>query len=231
MKLFLGTSGFGYREWKGKFYPKAMKPDEMLSYFAARMNATEVNSTFYRLPPKETVLSWREQSGARFSLSFKAPALITHRLRLKSVQGPLARFLRLAFAAEEQLGVLNFQLPPNFKLDLQRLRAFLLLLPKGRRYALEFRNETWFEEPVYAALKKAGVALTLNDADVEGAPLVATAKFGVLKLRRTRYTDAELKAWVRKIEKQPWKAVFVFFKHEEKATGPALAERFRRFWG
>ncbi len=230
MRLWLGTSGFGYKEWKGKFYPRDLKPEEMLAYYARRMNATEVNSTFYRLPPRGTVLDWREQAGPRFSLSFKAPALITHRMRLKSVGAPLARFLGVAKAADAQLGVLNFQLPPNLKLDLQRLRAFLLLLPKGGRYALECRNATWFDAEVYALLKRHGVALALNDADVEGCPVVATARFGFLKLRRTVYTDAELKKRIAQIKKQPWKEAFVFFKHEAKATGPALAQRFKKLW-
>lgn len=230
MKLFLGTSGFGYREWKGKFYPKDLPARGMLAYYARRMNATEINSSFYRMPAASAILAWRRQTGPGFSLSFKAPALITHRLRLKAVDKPLARFLTVTAAAEEQLGLLNFQLPPNLPLDLQRLRAFLLLLPKGRRCALEPRNPTWFAPEVYAALRKAGVALMLNDADVEGSPLAATARFGALKLRKTVYTDAELKAWARRVKRQPWKEVFVFFKHEDKATGPKLAERFRALW-
>lgn len=230
MKLFLGTSGFGYREWKGKFYPKELPPGEMLAYYARRMNATEVNNTFYRLPAPAVVRGWAAETPAAFSFSFKAPGLITHRLRLRDAQPPLRRFLDVVAAAGPKLGVLNFQLPPNLALDLPRLEEFLELLPAGRRYAVEFRHASWFSAPVYRALERRGVALCLNDDDVEGSPLVETAAFGMLKLRRTAYTQAALRGLSRRVRGLGWRQAYVFFKHEPRATGPALAERFRALW-
>lgn len=219
MKLFVGTSGFGYAEWAGKFYPKGLEPEERLRYYARRMNATEVNSTFYAMPRPALLRSWERQVPKNFSFSYKAPAVITHLRRLLGAAGPLDVFLG---AVGPRYGVVVFQLPPSFKKDAERLRAFLELLPEGR-FALEFRHPSWFDDEVLALLKKRRVALVHNDADVKGCPLVATAPFMVLKLRRTRYTDAELSAWARRLKTM--RTAYVFFKHEETASGPKLAAR------
>jgi uncharacterized protein YecE (DUF72 family) len=219
MKLFIGTSGFGYAEWAGKFYPKGLKPEERLAYYASRFNATEINSTFYALPKRALIKRWLKQVPKDFSFSYKAPGRITHMKRLKNAGPELKRFLKIIGD-----GLVVFQLPPSFKKDIPRLAAFLKLLPKGR-FAFEFRNPTWFDQETFSLLQTRRIALCLNDADVEGCPLIATAPWGVLKLRRVRYTPRQLAAWARKIHAQPWKEAYVFFKHEDTASGPKLAAR------
>jgi uncharacterized protein YecE (DUF72 family) len=231
VRVRIGTSGFGYSEWAGKFFPKGLKPALRLRYYSERFDATEINNTFYRLPKASVLEGWAQETPKVFSFSFKAPGKITHMRRLKGCAADVELFLSLLPAVGRKLGVADFQLPPNFKLDLQRLKAFVLLLPRGGRYAFEFRHPSWFVPEVYAVLEKRGIALALNDADVEGCPLVPTAKFGYLKLRRVEYTDAELRAWAKKIARQPWKEAHVFFKHEERATGPKLAARLREIVG
>src|ERR1043165_2980471 len=128
MKLHVGTSGFGYKEWKGKFFPKDIKPAEMLRFYSGRFNAVEINNSFYSLPKSSTVKSWLKEAPPSFIFGLKAPQKITHILRLKSAARPLRAFLKLADILGPQLGPLLFQLPPNFKLDLPRFKKFLALI-------------------------------------------------------------------------------------------------------
>ena len=224
----IGTSGFGYREWMGKFYPRGLKAPGLLPYYAARFDASEINSSFYRMPRASVLKTWAKATPPGFSFSFKAPASITHLRRLHEAKAPARTFLKTIGAVGPKLGVAVFQLPPNFKKDLPRLEAFLAVLPKGRRCAFEFRHKSWFDDGVLEALRGAGAALCVNDADVEGCPLVATASWGAVKLRRVAYERRELRAWARRLEKMPWKEAFVFFKHERTASGPKLAAQLRQ---
>src|SRR5579883_1918732 len=123
-RLLVGTSGFGYREWKGKFFPKALAADRYLSYYAERLDAVEINSSFYRMPRASVIESWLNETPRRFSFSFKAPASITHMKRLANVERELELFLDATSAAGPRLGCCVFQLPPSFKKDLSRLKDF-----------------------------------------------------------------------------------------------------------
>jgi uncharacterized protein YecE (DUF72 family) len=120
-----------------------------------------------------------------------------------------------------------FQLPPNFKKDTIRLQEFLVLLPNGSRAAFEFRHETWFDEEIFELLKKHKAALCIAEADNElKVPFVSTTDWGYLRLRREDYSDAELKAWVKKVQEEDWSDAFVYFRHEDTAKGPRFAKRF-----
>jgi len=133
----------------------------------------------------------------------------------------------VAGTLRKRLGPILFGLPPNFKKDLPRLAEFLRLLPKGKRFAFEFRHQSWMDEEVFELLRKRQVALCIAEAeDGIDTPLRATADWGYLRLRMVKYSDADLKRCISKIRKQRWREVVVFFKHEEKATGPKLAKRF-----
>ncbi len=225
-RFHVGTSGFGYREWKGKFYPKDLPASAQLRYYAERMDASEINSSFYAMPRAAVLRSWARATPKGFSFSFKAPASITHLRRLRAAEEPLRAFLSVSSAVGPKLGAVVFQLPPGFKKDLPRLEDFLAVLPSRRRFAFEFRHASWFSDDVLSALKEARAALCVNDADVKGCPLVSTADWGVAKLRRVRYTAAALRSWAERLSAQPWADAFVFFKHEETASGPRLAARF-----
>src|SRR3954471_4882651 len=146
MNLYIGTSGFGYKEWKGKFFPPDIKPADMLRFYAERFNAVEINNTFYRMPKKELLESWLKEVPSTFILGLKAPQKITHIRRLKEAQQELDYFLEVAGVLKNQLGPLLFQLPPNFKKDADRLRNFLKHLPARHRVAFEFRHESWFDD-------------------------------------------------------------------------------------
>ncbi|HWM78082.1 MAG TPA: DUF72 domain-containing protein [Methylomirabilota bacterium] len=226
MDVRVGTSGFAYKEWKGTFYPTDIKAQDMLHYYAGQLNCVEINNTFYRMPSETVLREWAEQVPDAFTFVLKAPQLITHRKRLKEVESPAALFFERAGALGPRLGPLLFQLPPNLKKDMARLTSFLAQVPADRRVALEVRHESWYDDEVYEALRARDVALCVADTDEAPASLQATAGWGYLRLRRVEYTTADLQAWCARITSQPWRDAFVFFKHEDEATGPRLARQF-----
>jgi uncharacterized protein YecE (DUF72 family) len=227
MNLYVGTSGYSYKEWKGTFYPKDLPNKQMLRHYGERFRAVEINNTFYRMPEASVLEAWAGEVPADFKFVLKAPQQITHRQRLKDTGDLVARLLEAARALKERLGPLLFQLPPNLKKDVPRLREFLALLPSQRPAAFEFRHASWFDEEVFGLLRDHQAALCIAEAEngLE-VPFVATAGWGYLRLRRPDYGDAELKAWVQRVRGQGWRDAFVFFKHEDKGTGPQLAKRF-----
>ncbi len=232
MKLFTGTSGFSYKEWKGSFYPAELPDSEMLRYYAARFPAVEINNTFYRMPRPELLTRWAGETPEGFTFVLKAPQRITHQGRLKNEGDPLGYFLKTAEVMGGRLGPLLFQLPPFFKKDAPRLRSFLSLLPKERRAAFEFRHESWKDPEVQDALRAHGAALCVadTDEDEQEASVVPTAGWGYLRLRRMRYTEEALCGWAARIRAQPWDEAYVFFKHEESGAGPEMGLRFMDVW-
>jgi uncharacterized protein YecE (DUF72 family) len=230
MQLLAGTSGFSYKEWLGKFYPEKLPGAEMLRYYAARLATVEINNTFYRMPAEAMLANWAAEVPPAFTFTLKAPRRITHELRLKEAESNVAEFLRRAATLGDKLGVILFQLPPFLRKDLPRLQAFLELLPPGRRTAFEFRNHTWQDEEVYASLRSRGAMLCVTDSDEGDTPFVATSDVGYLRLRRTRYDDAELRTWVEKIGAQPIERAYVYFMHEDDALGTRFALRLNELW-
>jgi uncharacterized protein YecE (DUF72 family) len=233
MRIHVGTSGFAYKEWRGSFYPEKMKEKDMLRYYAERLRAVEINNTFYRLPAKETLLRWAEQVPDGFVFVLKAAQRITHRQKLSPESAETVGYLfETARALGDRLGPVFFQTPPFLKKDAGRLREFLAALPPAHPVAFEFRHETWFDDEVYAALRARNAALVSADNDETGAdgpPIVPTADWGYLRLRRCDYDEAALDAWSARIRAQPWREAYVFFKHEEGAPlAWPFVERFAR---
>ena len=229
MKLLAGASGYSFKEWKGTFYPADMKPDGMLAYYSARLPTVEINNTFYRMPKTEMLENWAQTAPAGFKFSIKASRRITHFGHLKPETADSVSFLYRALdALGEKRGPVLFQLPPVMKKNLERLTEFLKLLPQGHSAAFEFRNETWFSDDVYAALKGAGAALCLSEReDNAPPPLVETAPWGYVRLRLETYSDSDLEAWARKLEATGWTETYVYFMHEP--TAPAYAQTLMRF--
>lgn len=234
MRIAAGTSGYAYKEWKPSFYPPDIKPDGFLRYYASRFATVEINATFYRMPTEKTLLSWADEVPASFVFVLKASQKITHQKRLKAVADELQYFVKTASVLGPRLGPTLFQLPPNFRKDLPRLLDFLALLPTGYRAAFEFRHASWLDAETFGALRAHGAALCLAETDPDESaltiPVEPTADWGYLRLRRAAYSDADLAAWIARIRAQPWRDVFVFFKHEDAGTGPRLAAAFLDLW-
>jgi uncharacterized protein YecE (DUF72 family) len=230
MRVSVGTSGYAYKEWKGHFYPADLKAQEFLRFYGSRFGSVEINNTFYRMPTEKLLLQWAAQVPDGFSFVLKASQKITHRKRLKECGEELQYFLRTANVLGAKLGPTLFQLPPNLKQDLPRLLDFLSLIPHTWRAAFEFRHASWFDETVYGALREHNAALVVAETDPDDSelavPFVATAAFGYLRLRRAAYDAAALRAWAERVKSQAWGEAYVFFKHEDEATGPRLAAEF-----
>jgi len=225
--LYVGTSGYSYKEWKGSFYPEKLPAKDMLPYYAERLQAVELNNTFYRMPQPSMVESWKDQVPESFRFSVKASQRITHFKRLNEVSEETRLMVDTVSALEDRLGVILFQLPPNMKKDLLRLESFLVQLPAEVPATFEFRHPTWFDDEVLALLGKHNRALCVSDTDdLPVNQIDKTADWGYLRLRRVNYDEADLKHWIKKIKAQKWKNTFVFFKHEDEGTGPKLAAQF-----
>lgn len=223
MRVLTGTSGFSYPAWRGRFYPPGLPAARMLAHYATRFPTVEINATFYRVPAAAMLAGWRSQVPPGFVFALKAPRVATHQPRPAAAAGPLSAFYRAASELGAQLGPVLFQLPPSAGKDLGRLEALLALAPAGGQSAFEFRHLSWFSEDVFGLLRSRGAALCIADSEVLSTPLVATADFGYLRLRKPWYPPAELRAWADRLLAQPWREAFVFLKHEDEARGPELA--------
>jgi uncharacterized protein YecE (DUF72 family) len=225
--IYVGTSGYSYKEWKGSFYPEKLPPKDMLSYYAERFKAVELNNTFYRLPKPEMVESWKAQVSQDFRFTMKASQGITHFRRLKDATAATRFMLERVSGFEDRLGAVLFRLPEDFKKDLERLETFLKGLPAETPAVFEFRHESWFDDEVLAMLRSHKRVLCVSDRDeMPLSHIDKTADWGYVRLRRVNYSDADLKAWIKRIKAQKWKDTYVFFKHEDEGTGPKLAARF-----
>ena len=226
MNFYVGTSGYSYPEWKGLFYPPTLPAKQMLRFYGEHFGAVEINYTFKYTPTATMLATWADTVPAGFQFVLKAPQQITHRKRLKDVSDAVSNFLDLASTLKKRLGLLLFQLPPDFQKDVPRLRAFLALLPPERRVTLEFRHASWFDDEVFTLLREHRVALCIAESEDLEVPFVSTTNWGYLRLRQLDYDDAALKARLKQVRKQKWQDVFVFFKHEKEGKGPPLAKRF-----
>src|SRR5262245_59475174 len=198
-RAYVGTSGFSYDEWKPSFYPEDLKKEGMLSFFASKLTSVEINATFYRMPNAKTVDGWKDAVPDGFKFAVKASQRITHQERLRVPSESLPYMTSIVKRLEDRLGVVLFQLPPNFKADLERLERFLTEVPKDVPSAFEFRNDSWFVEDVYALLRKNGVGLCINDSDESRTAEVVTSRLVYLRLRKSAYSPEDLEAWRAKV--------------------------------
>ena len=224
-RLLAGASGYSFKEWKGTFYPGDMKPDGMLAWYAERLPTVEINNTFYQMPKTAVLENWARATPETFRFAIKASRRITHLSRLKAntAADSVAFLYRNLQTLGAKRGPVLFQLPPFLKKDLPRLNEFLAILPADHRAAFEFRNDTWFADDVYAALRSAGATLCLSEReDNAPPPLVETARWGYVRLRLESYSDSDLAAWATRLAATLWEQIHVYFMHEP--TAPAYAQ-------
>ena len=226
--VYAGTSGWAYTSWKPAFYPRDFAASQFLTYYATRLNSVEVNYTFSNAATREVVDDWIRSTPPDFIFAVKAHQEITHFKRLRGAARATRKFLSSLHALEEsgKLGPVLFQMPPNFKCDLQRLKNFLCHLPHNPRIAFEFRHPSWFNEGVYELLRGSNTALCLAESDKLVTPDIATADFSYLRLRKNRYsTPARAKLAERVGQLADRGDVYVYFKHQDRPDGARYAER------
>ena len=225
MSVWVGTSGYNYREWKGSFYPADLPASGMLGYYTEHFRTVEINNTFYRMPTEAVVRGWAAATPQDFRLTLKAPQGITHHARLRDCAERVQRFLEVARILGEKAGALLFQLPPNLRQDLPLFDGFLEALPLGTRAAFEFRHPSWLEPGTYQRLRARNLALCIADSEKLSTPLEITADFGYFRLRDEGYDAGDIERWADIIRERTrsCREVFVYFKHEESGAGPQLA--------
>jgi len=217
--ILVGTSGWQYRDWKERFYPKDVPQREWLSYFSRRFPTVEVNNSFYRLPNEETFVRWREVSAGGFVIALKASRYITHIRRLRDPGDSVRLFWSRARRLGGKLGPVLFQLPPRFRADLDLLRAFLRTLPKGMRPAMEFRDASWETPEVYEALDRSGAAFVLADRPGARVPDVVTGGWSYIRFHQGRplapdYTRDKLRRWAERIAGLEAADTYAYFNND-----------------
>jgi len=226
-RIYVGCSGWAYSSWKPDFYPAKLSSKKLLEYYATQLNSVEVNYTFRSLPSRAMVENWLRQTGEDFRFSFKAPQRITHIKRLREC-GPELKALATAIepvAVARRLGLILFQLPPNFRADAERLAGFLDEARALRlRLAFEFRHDSWFDAAIYRLLDRHKAALCVAESDELTTPDIATTAFACYRLRKSAYSAAALTAIRERLTKRAEVGdVFAYFRHEEEPTGALRA--------
>ena len=228
-RLFVGTSGFAYPEWKPAFYPENLKQADMLTYYAGRFPSVEINYTFRRFPAAKTLTRWAELGPEGFRFALKANQRITHTRRLRGADTDVSDFLQLARLLGDHLGPILFQCPPTLQFDRGLIESFLAYLPPLAPYAFEFRHESWAE--ARDLLAENGVAWCTAETDIAEVDRsrIPSEPFAYLRLRRENYSDDDLRAWAEGIRPvlEAGREVYAYFKHEDGAAAPGFADRLR----
>jgi uncharacterized protein YecE (DUF72 family) len=223
-KIRVGTSGWLYKHWKGTFYPPGLKSKDEFAFYSLFFDTLEVNNTFYKLPSRETFAEWRRTTKPDFLYIIKAGGFITHRLKLNNPELALERFFDACTALEEKLGVILFQLPPGWKINIERFEHFLAVLPDGYRYAFEFREESWYDAAITKLLKQYNCAFCIYQLAGHTSPIEVTADFLYLRLHgptqykyQGNYDYYTLRAWAE-LSRQ-WQAkgkdVYIYFDNDD----------------
>jgi len=221
-KYHIGTSGFHYDDWRGRFYPQDLPRSRWLEFYATKLDTVELNITFYRLPKESAFEHWRDVAPEGFVYAVKASRYITHIKRLRDIEESLDRFIKRAQILGNKLGTILYQLPPNMHRDDDLLESFLEKLPDSFKHTLEFRHNSWFNEAVFGLLRKHGIAFCVSDMPELEHPLTATAGFAYIRfhgpgqLYASRYTDGQMKDWAEKISELVGglEDVYIYFNND-----------------
>ena len=224
--VHIGTSGWHYKHWVGPFYPPKMAPSKMLRFYLERFDTVEINNSFYRLPAESAIEGWCRETPPNFCFAVKASRYITHNRKLNDPMNTVEKFMSVIQKLEKRLGPILFQLPPLWKLNLERLENFLDGLPKNHRYVFEFRNPTWNVPDVFEALHRHNAAYCIYELAGYQSPIQITADFTYVRLHgpgankyQGDYSDETLRTWASRIEawRQELKYVYVYFDNDQAA--------------
>jgi len=234
-EVWIGTSGWHYKHWVGNFYPPRLPGSRMLAHYIQHFDTVELNNTFYKLPAKTSLLTWRDSTPPHFHFAVKGSRFLTHMKKLNNAEEGLNRFLESVDVLDPKLGPILFQLPPNWELNVDRLAAFIRLLPRTRRCAFEFRNPTWNTPKIYNLLGQYNMAYCIFDLNGYLSPLQVTADFSYIRLHgpggkyQGSYSEAALEEWSRKINNWSKRlaAVYVYFDNDDSGYAPRDALRLK----
>ncbi len=225
-QVHIGTSGWSYKHWRGRFYPPEIETSCWLSYYCQFFETVEINNSFYRLPAKETFEAWRNQSPAKFIFAIKGSRFITHMKKLKDPERASQKFFDHVSGLREKVGPVLFQLPPRWQKNAQRLKEFLASLPSSYQFAFEFRDASWFDREIYTILESYRASLVISSSPNFPFEEVLTASFAYLRMHGgaelygSYYSDKELASWTKRIEKwlsEGAKEVYVYFNNDANA--------------
>lgn len=222
--VYIGTSGWSYKHWMGTFYPIGTKQKDRFAYYQKFFRTVELNSPFYRLPPRQTFEKWKSDVHDDFAYSVKASRYITHMKKLGDTTDSLTRLLDNAAGLDKKLSVILFQLPPAWEINIERFTAFLESLPKGNRYAFEFRNHTWYNEQIYTLLMHYNCAFCIYDLAGHLSPIEVTANYVYIRLHgpgdkyQGSYNDEILEEWASRCK--AWinenRDVYIYFDNDQE---------------
>lgn len=237
MARLIGTSGFSYRHWVEKFYPKEIRQSKRLEYYARFFDTVEINTSFYRLPSESVLDSWRQSTPDNFVFSIKGSRYITHTKRLLVEKESVNIFMQRVKGLQNKLKVVLWQFPPNFRSNPKRLVDFLNLLKRyDCRFAFEFRHESWFCDDIYEVLRKYNVALVISDSPDFPKKEVITADFVYIRLHGgiepyiSEYSQKELMSWAEKIQKWAEKGdIFTYFNNDTNAFAVKNALKMKKY--
>lgn len=225
-QIRIGTSGWHYKHWIGRYYPRDIKPAGMLDYYIHDFDSVELNNTFYQLPNEKSFDAWRESVPSKFVFAIKGSRFLTHMIKLKDADRGIWNFIPRAKRLGKKLGPILWQLPPKSNVNAERLEEFLTKLPRDLRYAFELRNRTWMTDRVYETLKKFNAAFCIYELAGYQSPVEVTANWTYVRLHgptqlkyQGSYTNAELTKWARKIDAWSAKlrAIYVYFDNDDSA--------------
>jgi uncharacterized protein YecE (DUF72 family) len=236
-KVRIGTSGWHYKHWlNGVFYPEGTRPSEMFQFYARHFDTVEINNSFYRLPSATTFDNWRESSPPRFCYAVKGSRFITHMKKLKDPATSSAKFFLVADRLGPKLGPILFQLPPRWKLNVERFEEFLRTLPAEHQYAFEFRDETWLVPEVYKLLRKHKAAFCIHDFADMKVPRELTANFTYVRFHGPTsakywgsYSERDLHAWADWIKQQRLSSIYVYFNNDPEGAAVRNALTLKQF--
>ncbi len=222
---YIGTSGWHYEHWRGRFYPEKLAKAKWLEFYATHFTTVELNNSFYRLPSEAAFAHWRDSSPANFIFAVKVSRFITHIKRLKNTEEAVETFTTRAKILGGKLGPLLYQLPPNMHRNDEVLASFLSTLPQGMKHVFEFRHQSWLEENVFEILHKYNVGLCVFDMPGFSCPLVATVDFAYIRfhgstgLYSSCYSDKQLTDWAKKLANfaTDLKGIYIYFNNDAEA--------------
>jgi uncharacterized protein YecE (DUF72 family) len=231
----IGTSGWAYPEWRGGFYRRGLPAKAMLQAYAVEFDTAEINAPFYRLPDPALVQGWRERTPDNFLFAWKASRFITHVQRLRDCGDSLARVFERMQELGPKFGPVLFQLPPQMRIERERLAGFLDILPRERRHAIEFRHPSWYAPAILDLLRAHDVALCISDHEAAPSPWEATARHVYVRGHGTGerycgpYHANTLRAWARRLAtwRDGGRDIFCYFDNTTTGDAPEDAKRLR----